>query len=111
VHRDSPSPDIERAHAWLTGYRRLAIRYERHGRLFAAFVDLAAALGAVLDADIRTRRPGATNPVGLASGDGVLPVHPARHRVLANAHRRGATELSGALRPAVESNRTEPHHV
>ncbi|WP_196812332.1 hypothetical protein [Nocardia sp. CNY236] len=30
--------------AWLTGYRRLTIRYERHGHLFAAFLQLAAAL-------------------------------------------------------------------
>ncbi|MBF6189528.1 MULTISPECIES: IS5 family transposase [Nocardia] len=35
---------IERTIAWLTGYRRLTIRYERHGRLFAAFLQLAAAL-------------------------------------------------------------------
>jgi IS5 family transposase len=35
---------IERTIAWLTGYRRLTIRYERHGFLFAAFLQLAAAL-------------------------------------------------------------------
>ncbi|WP_431941816.1 transposase [Nocardia grenadensis] len=35
---------IERTIAWLTGYRPLTIRYERHGRLFAAFLQLAAAL-------------------------------------------------------------------
>ncbi|MEU4842463.1 IS5 family transposase [Nocardia testacea] len=35
---------VERTIAWLTGYRRLTIRYERHGRLFAAFLQLAAAL-------------------------------------------------------------------
>ena len=35
---------IERTIAWLTGYRRLTIRYERHGHLFAAFLQLAAAL-------------------------------------------------------------------
>ncbi|PPJ02297.1 transposase, partial [Nocardia cyriacigeorgica] len=29
---------------WLTGYRRLTIRYERHGHHFAAFLQLAAAL-------------------------------------------------------------------
>jgi transposase len=35
---------IERTIAWLTGYRRLTIRYERHGHLFAAFLQLAAAI-------------------------------------------------------------------
>src|ERR671915_155898 len=30
--------------AWLSGYRRLTIRYERHSHLFAAFLTLAAAL-------------------------------------------------------------------
>jgi transposase len=35
---------IERSIAWLTGYRRLTTRYERSGRLFAAFLTLAATL-------------------------------------------------------------------
>jgi transposase len=35
---------IERTIAWLFGYRRLTVRYERHGHLFAAFLTLAAAL-------------------------------------------------------------------
>lgn len=35
---------VERTISWLGGYRRLTIRYERHGRLFAAFLALAAAL-------------------------------------------------------------------
>jgi transposase len=35
---------IERSFAWLTGYRRLTIRYERSARLFAAFLTLAATL-------------------------------------------------------------------
>src|SRR4029077_15970936 len=35
---------IERPIAWLTGYRRLTIRYERHAHLFAAFLSLAAAI-------------------------------------------------------------------
>ncbi len=35
---------VERTIAWLGGYRRLTIRYERHGHLFAAFLALAAAL-------------------------------------------------------------------
>jgi transposase len=35
---------IERTIAWLTGYRRLTIRYERHATLFGAFLSLAAAL-------------------------------------------------------------------
>ncbi|GAB3490298.1 IS5 family transposase [Amycolatopsis cihanbeyliensis] len=35
---------IERSIAWLFGYRRLTIRYERHGHLFCAFLTLAAAL-------------------------------------------------------------------
>jgi hypothetical protein len=35
---------IERTISWLFGYRRLTIRYERHGHLFTAFLQLAAAL-------------------------------------------------------------------
>jgi transposase len=35
---------IERSLAWLTGYRRLTLRYERSARLFAAFLTLAATL-------------------------------------------------------------------
>nr|WP_235157381.1 IS5 family transposase [Rhodococcus ruber] len=35
---------IERTLAWLTGFRRLTIRYERHGEHFAGFLRLAAAL-------------------------------------------------------------------
>jgi transposase len=35
---------IERTLAWLTGYRRLTLRYERHADLFAAFLCLAAAI-------------------------------------------------------------------
>ena len=35
---------VERSIAWLSGYRRLTIRYERHSRLFAALLTLAAAL-------------------------------------------------------------------
>jgi hypothetical protein len=35
---------IERSLAWLSGYRRMTLRYERHGHLFSAFLTLAAAL-------------------------------------------------------------------
>ncbi|KSZ56384.1 transposase [Rhodococcus pyridinivorans KG-16] len=35
---------IERTLAWLSGYRRLTMRYERHGEHFASFLQLAAAL-------------------------------------------------------------------
>ena len=35
---------VERTIAWLGGYRRLTIRYERHGHLFAAFLALAATI-------------------------------------------------------------------
>jgi transposase len=35
---------VERSLAWLTGYRRLTIRYELSARLFTAFLTLAAAL-------------------------------------------------------------------
>ncbi|WP_231935229.1 IS5 family transposase [Micromonospora viridifaciens] len=35
---------IERTFAWLTGYRRLTIRYERNPGLYCAFLTLAAAL-------------------------------------------------------------------
>ncbi|OLL21358.1 hypothetical protein BKE56_003915 [Rhodococcus sp. M8] len=32
-----------RSSAWLTGYRRRTIRYERHNKHFAGFLQLAAA--------------------------------------------------------------------
>jgi transposase len=35
---------LERTLAWLLGYRRLTVRYERHGRLFVAFLTLAATI-------------------------------------------------------------------
>lgn len=35
---------IERSFAWLFGYRRLTVRYERKGDHFTAFLELAAAL-------------------------------------------------------------------
>jgi IS5 family transposase len=35
---------VERSLAWLTGYRRRTLRYERCARLFTAFLTLAAAL-------------------------------------------------------------------
>jgi transposase len=35
---------VERTMSWLTGYRRLTIRYERGSDLFLAFLTLAAAL-------------------------------------------------------------------
>lgn len=35
---------VERTIAWLDGYRRLTIRYERHGRNFLGFLSLAAAI-------------------------------------------------------------------
>ena len=35
---------VERSLAWLTGYRRLTLRYERCARLFTAFLTLAATL-------------------------------------------------------------------
>jgi transposase len=35
---------IERSIAWLFGYRRLTIRYERHANHFSAFLTLAAAI-------------------------------------------------------------------
>ncbi|GAB2836425.1 hypothetical protein GCM10022221_39440 [Actinocorallia aurea] len=35
---------VERTFAWILGYRRLAVRHERHGHLFTAFLTLAAAL-------------------------------------------------------------------
>ena len=35
---------VERSLAWLTGHRRLTLRYERSARLFTAFLILAAAL-------------------------------------------------------------------
>ena len=35
---------VERSLAWLTGYHRLTLRYERSARLFTAFLTLAATL-------------------------------------------------------------------
>lgn len=35
---------IERTLAWLTGYRRLTLRYERHASHFLAFLTLAATI-------------------------------------------------------------------
>jgi transposase len=35
---------IERTMAWLTGYRRLTLRYERHASHFLAFLTLGAAI-------------------------------------------------------------------
>lgn len=35
---------VERTFAWLTGYRRLTLRYERRADLFCAFLTLAATL-------------------------------------------------------------------
>ncbi|MEV4190231.1 transposase, partial [Streptomyces toxytricini] len=35
---------IERTLSWLTGYRRLNHRYERHPRNYLAFLGLAAAI-------------------------------------------------------------------
>ncbi|MFC5150106.1 IS5 family transposase, partial [Streptomyces aureoversilis] len=35
---------IERTMSWLTGYRRLTVRYERHPRNYLAFLGLAAAI-------------------------------------------------------------------
>jgi hypothetical protein len=35
---------IERTIAWLFGYHRLTVRYERHGHVFTAFITLAATL-------------------------------------------------------------------
>lgn len=35
---------IKRSIAWLFGYRRLTIRYERHAHLFCAFLTLTAVL-------------------------------------------------------------------
>ncbi len=35
---------IERTMSWLSGYRRLSPRYERHSRTYPAFLGLAAAI-------------------------------------------------------------------
>ena len=35
---------VERSLAWLTGYRRLTLRYERSAQLFTAFLTLGATL-------------------------------------------------------------------
>jgi transposase len=35
---------VERFFAWLNGFRRLIVRYERHSCMFKAFVHMACAL-------------------------------------------------------------------
>ncbi|MCI2419928.1 IS5 family transposase [Saccharopolyspora sp. K220] len=62
---------IERTIAWLSGYRRLTIRYERYGTLFRGFLTLAAALTATRNSPSETSSNTATtgcNLMGSASG-------------------------------------------
>jgi hypothetical protein len=45
LHSAGPTPLGRRTLlAWLTGYRRLTLRYERSARLFTAFLTLATTL-------------------------------------------------------------------
>ncbi|APU38442.1 hypothetical protein BSL84_34320 [Streptomyces sp. TN58] len=45
IRTTRPPPEGDRAgHVWLTGYRRLNHRYERHPRNYLAFLGLAAAI-------------------------------------------------------------------
>jgi IS5 family transposase len=51
---------VERSLAWLVGYRRLQVRYERRADILLGFVQLACALMCLQ----RLNQPTATRPVG-----------------------------------------------
>jgi transposase len=51
---------VERSLAWLVGYRRLQVRYERRADILAAFLHLACALMCLK----RLNQSTATSPVG-----------------------------------------------
>jgi transposase len=51
---------VERSLAWLVGYRRLQVRYERRADSLLGFMQLACALICRKDPN----RPNATGPVG-----------------------------------------------
>jgi transposase len=51
---------VERSLAWLVGYRRLQVRYERHAAMLEAFLHLACALICLK----HSNRPTATGPFG-----------------------------------------------
>jgi hypothetical protein len=50
---------VERSLAWLVGYRRLQVRYERRADILTAFLQLACALMCLQ----QLHRPTATSPV------------------------------------------------
>ena len=51
---------VERSLAWLVGYRRLQVRYERRADILTAFLQLACALMCLK----HLNQPTATSPVG-----------------------------------------------
>jgi hypothetical protein len=51
---------VERSLAWLVGYRRLQVRYERRADLLLGFLHLARALLCLKEPN----RPNVTKPVG-----------------------------------------------
>jgi hypothetical protein len=51
---------VERSLAWLVGYRRLQVRYERRADILTAFPQLACALMCLQ----QLNQPTATSPVG-----------------------------------------------
>jgi hypothetical protein len=51
---------VERSLAWLVGYRRLQVRYERRPDILTAFLQLACALMCLQ----HLNQPTATRPVG-----------------------------------------------
>jgi hypothetical protein len=51
---------VERSLAWLVGYRRLQVRYERRGDILMGFLQLACALICLK----QLHRPTATGPLG-----------------------------------------------
>ena|GEM_PF-2861802 len=51
---------VERSLAWLVGYRRLQVRYERRADILTAFLQLACALMCLQ----QLNQPTATSPVG-----------------------------------------------
>ncbi|TQC38350.1 hypothetical protein EEB14_60070 [Rhodococcus sp. WS4] len=57
--------------SWLTGYRRLTIRYERHAEHFAGFLHLAAA--ATCFKKLHIRHALSLNPWSRRGSGGVRP--------------------------------------
>ena len=69
---------IERSLAWLVGYRRLQVRYERHADILLGFLHLACALICLKSFDIARRRGPRGDLVVAVDGRAVVGGDPAR---------------------------------